>query len=91
MGSPSRLYERKKAPHPITPSLLALSRALMLDAGEIEALAIMAETPQALFLTDDAAARLAAEELGYRVRGSIGILLRAIRRGRLMAAEAVLA
>jgi hypothetical protein len=34
-----------------------------------------------IFLTDDAAARLAAMTLGYRVHGSIGILLRAIRRG----------
>jgi predicted nucleic acid-binding protein len=40
----------------------------------------MARYPDAIFLTDDAAARLAAEGLGYRIHGSIGILLRAIRR-----------
>jgi predicted nucleic acid-binding protein len=40
----------------------------------------MENYPQALFLTDDAAARLAVTTLGYRVHGSIGILLRAIRR-----------
>jgi predicted nucleic acid-binding protein len=34
----------------------------------------------AILLTDDAAARLAAAALGYRVHGSIGCLLRAIRR-----------
>lgn len=33
-----------------------------------------------LLLTDDSAARLAATSLGIRVHGSIGILLRAIRR-----------
>ena len=80
-------YERQVVSGPIAPTLLALSRALALDAGEIEALAIMAGVSQALFLTDDAAARLAAEQLGYRVHGSIGILLRAIRRGQLTAME----
>lgn len=40
----------------------------------------MQDNPEAIFLTDDAAARLAAMSLGYRVHGSIGILIRAIRR-----------
>jgi predicted nucleic acid-binding protein len=40
----------------------------------------MTSNPDAILLTDDAAARLAAEASGYRVHGSIGILLRAIRR-----------
>jgi predicted nucleic acid-binding protein len=40
----------------------------------------MVSYPDAILLTDDAAARLAAEALGYQVHGSIGILLRAIRR-----------
>jgi predicted nucleic acid-binding protein len=66
---------------------LTLGSALSLDAGEMEALSIMARAPQALFLTDDAAARLAAHQLGYRVHGSIGILLRAIRRRQLTATE----
>lgn len=79
--------ERQIVSGPIAPALLALGRALSLDAGELEALSIMTRLPQALFLTDDAAARLAAQELGYRVHGSIGILLRAIRRGQLSAAE----
>jgi predicted nucleic acid-binding protein len=42
----------------------------------------MALHPHAILLTDDAAARLAAKGLGYRVHGSIGVLLRAIRRGQ---------
>ena len=58
----------------------ALVRALALDLGEQAALSLMASHPDAVLLTDDAAARLAAESLGYRVHGSIGILLRAIRR-----------
>jgi predicted nucleic acid-binding protein len=43
----------------------------------------MQKHPEAIFLTDDAAARLAAVTLGYQVHGSIGILLRAIRRKQL--------
>lgn len=79
--------EHRSVSGPIAPGLLILSHALALDAGEVEALAIMASVPEALFLTDDAAARLAAEQLGYRVHGTIGVLLRAIRRGQRSAAE----
>jgi predicted nucleic acid-binding protein len=60
--------------------LQALIRALALDLGEQAALSLMISNPDAILLTDDAAARLAAEALGYRVHGSIGVLLRAIRR-----------
>jgi predicted nucleic acid-binding protein len=38
--------------------------------------------PNTLFLTDDAAARLAAEQRGYRVHGTIGLLIRSARVGR---------
>ena len=42
----------------------------------------MQQHAEAIFLTDDAAARLAGITLGYKVHGSIGILIRAIRRSR---------
>lgn len=58
-----------------------------LDLGEQAALMLMQEHPEAIFLTDDAAARLAAATLGYQVHGSIGILLRAIRRKQLKKSE----
>lgn len=63
----------------------------ILHLDELGSLNLLADfrNPQALFLTDDAAARLAAKHLGYRVHGSIGILLRAIRRGQLTAAQAI--
>lgn len=61
-------------------SFQALVGALVLDLGEQAAISLMALHPDAILLTDDAAARLAAQGLGYRVHGSIGILLRAIRR-----------
>lgn len=79
--------ERQIISEPIAPTLLALSRALALDAGEMEAMVLMANVPEALFLTDDAAGRLAAEQIGYQVHGSIGILLRAIRRDQLTPLE----
>lgn len=69
--------------------LETMVRALSLDAGETEALILMTQHPQAMFLTDDAAARLAAEHLGYRVHGTIGVLIRAIRRGQREPAEVV--
>ena len=59
---------------------LTLIRAFALDAGEQEALALMRQRPTAILLTDDAAARLVAERMGMRVHGTIGILLRAIRK-----------
>jgi predicted nucleic acid-binding protein len=35
-----------------------------------------------IFLTDDASARMVAERMGFRVHGTIGVIVRAIRRGR---------
>ncbi len=44
-----------------------MCRVISLDAGEVEALALMEREPEALFLTDDSAARLVAERMGYRL------------------------
>jgi len=41
----------------------------------------MEQRPQAMFLTDDAAARLVAIQMGFNVHGTIGILIRSIRQG----------
>lgn len=60
--------------------LVALAQSLSLDAGELHALAVMSDHPTAIFLTDDAAARLAAEEMGYTVHGTIGLLIRSARK-----------
>ena len=43
----------------------------------------MEQTPQAMFITDDAAARLVAEQMGVNVHGTIGIVIRSIRRGQM--------
>jgi len=63
------------------PSLLAMGRALALDKGEMEALSLMDLYPEAIFLTDDSAARLAAEHRGIKAHGTIGILIRSVRKG----------
>jgi predicted nucleic acid-binding protein len=66
----------------LPPALEHLYAAFDLDSGERAALLLMHYHPKAIFLTDDAAARLAAQTLGYKVHGTIGILLRSIRRNQ---------
>jgi len=66
----------------LSPELQTLAQALSLDRGEIEALGLMEMYPRAWFLTDDAAARLVAEQHGYQVHGTIGLLIRTARRGQ---------
>jgi predicted nucleic acid-binding protein len=57
-----------------------LAQAFLLDVGELEALQLMQQSPEAILLTDDAAARLVAERLAYEVHGTIGVVVRALRR-----------
>ena len=63
-----------------TPELIKLAQTFLLDTGELEALRLMQQSPGAILLTDDAAARLVAERLEYEVHGTIGVVLRALRR-----------
>lgn len=63
----------------VDPQLQALSKAFDLDAGEIAALAVLRKERARMLLCDDSAARLAAESLGVEVRGTIGLIVRAIR------------
>jgi len=78
-GSNCRLT-RCATTQPAGSRLQSVARAFLLDAGEWEALLVLEERPDAILLTDDAAARLAARALGYRAHGTLGILLRAVRR-----------
>lgn len=61
-------------------ALRAQAEALDLSAGEVTALMLMRQLSAAILLCDDSAARLLAESLGYRVHGTIGIIIRSIRR-----------
>lgn len=60
-----------------------LCNAFSLDEGEIQAIALCLKQPNPILLTDDAAARLAAKTIGIRAHGTIGILLRSIRKNQL--------
>lgn len=70
-------------------ALATLIQTLSLDQGEQAALSLAMSRSEVLFLTDDSAARLAARALGLRVHGSIGVLLRAVRRGHRTRQEAL--
>jgi predicted nucleic acid-binding protein len=65
---------------PPPPQLTVMAQVLSLHLGEWEALRLAWERRPCLFLTDDTAARLAAGNLGLSPHGTIGILVRAIRR-----------
>ncbi len=72
---------RRVAPlAPPPPALEALAQVLSLHTGEWEALRLALEHRPGLLLTDDTAARLAAGNLGIATHGTIGVLVRAIRR-----------
>ena len=64
----------------VSPELEALAQVFSLHTGEWEALRVAMEHRPGLLLTDDTAARLAAGNLRISTHGTIGILVRAIRR-----------
>lgn len=66
---------------PITQALAVAARNFSLDRGEISALSLMEKKAGKLFLCDDAAARVAAVAMGFEVRGTIGLLVRASALG----------
>lgn len=84
---PNPSFARVRPQQPPRPALAALARLIPLHAGEIQALQIAEELGADLLLTDDTAARLAARELQLPVHGTIGILLRSLRRGQRSAPE----
>jgi predicted nucleic acid-binding protein len=67
--------------------LVTLAETMDLHRGETLALMLAEQNACEIFLCDDAAARLAAESLGLRVHGTVGIIIRSIRTGRKSASE----
>jgi len=57
--------------------------------GEQEALHLCAELGDCLLLTDDTAARQAAKSLGIAIHGTLGVLIRAIRRQSLTKSQVI--
>jgi predicted nucleic acid-binding protein len=87
LAAPS--VRRITAPPLRDPEAAALRVAFSLDAGESECLSLLLTNEEPMFLTDDAAARLVAERLGYRVHGTIGIVVRGIRTAQRTAAQVI--
>lgn len=79
---PQPFLIRREAPKDIDPIAAALARAFSLDAGEAACLTLLAGMRDAMFLTDDGAARLVGNQIGLEVHGTIGVLLRSIRTGK---------
>ena len=69
--------------------ILSVCRLFCLGNGELEAIALCSQYPDSILLTDDASARLVTKTLGIRAYGTIGVLLRAIRRRQIAPPEAV--
>ncbi|MDR4508300.1 MAG: hypothetical protein MRJ65_08715 [Candidatus Brocadiaceae bacterium] len=69
--------------------ILSVCKLFCLDIGELEAIALCSQYPGSILLTDDASARLVAKTLGIRAHGTIGVLLRAIRRKQLTPYETI--
>ncbi len=67
----------------------SVCRLFCLGTGELEAIALCSQYTDSILLTDDASARLVAKTLGIRAYGTIGVLLRAIRRRQLTPHETV--
>jgi len=74
---------------PLEESMKSMCKMFSLDVGEVEALSILNKEPESIFLTDDSAARLVATQHGFKVHGTIGVLIRAIRRGLMKPAEVI--
>lgn len=73
-------FKRTTPAGDLSHELEALIRLLTLHRGEQQALQVAQAEPGCILLTDDSAARLAAQSLQIPVHGTIGILVRAIRR-----------
>jgi len=69
---------------------LLVSLRARLDAGEAEAIALAVESNASLILLDENEGRTDARALGLAVTGTVGLLLRARRDGRLLALKPTL-
>ncbi|HKZ85058.1 MAG TPA: hypothetical protein VJ793_15515 [Anaerolineae bacterium] len=64
-------------------SIRKFTPASRLDVGEMETLSFALETDDALVLIDDAVGRREARRSGLRVKGTLGVIADAYRRGHL--------
>jgi len=73
-------FLQRKAVSEYSTLVHALIPLYTLHVGEQEALHLCMEQGANLLLTDDTAARLAAKNLGLSAHGTVGLLIRSIRR-----------
>ena len=64
-------------------SMFELAAEFGLHAGELAAIAVLKEHHGDCLLSDDAAARALAEAIGFQVRGTVGLILRAWQRKQI--------
>jgi len=79
LSSSNKLFVRQVSRQP-SPMVKALTPLYTLHADEQEALHLCVEFGNCLLLFDDTAARLAAQNLNIAAHGTLGLLIRAIRR-----------
>jgi predicted nucleic acid-binding protein len=65
---------------PADSPVASLRERATLQRGELDGLALACERQPCTFLTDDLAARTAAERLGIDVHGTVGLIAYAVRR-----------
>ena len=70
----------RQSPIKISTLVTMLTPLYTPHSGEQEALHLCVELGNSLLLTDDTAARLAAKSLGIAAHGTLGLLIRVIRR-----------
>jgi predicted nucleic acid-binding protein len=75
------------APLQLPDDLQKLADALALHAGERAALAVLKARNGQFLLSDDAAARTVAKMVGFQTHGTIGLILRSCRRGKISKTE----
>ena len=74
-------------PPPLPADLLKLADELALHAGERAALAVLKARGGQFLLSDDAAARTVALAVGFQTHGTVGLILRSQRRGKISKPE----
>ncbi len=84
-----KVYRWMKCSTHVSQEVATLAQIYTLHAGEYEALNLCMTCQGAWLLTDDAAARLAAKALNIRTHGSLGLLIRAIRRQQLSKSQVI--
>ena len=75
---------------PLEEDVRCVQERFKLDPGEVTAIALALSLPGSTLIIDEAAGRRAARELGIRMTGTLGILLKAKNQGIIPAVRPLL-